>query len=67
MIRLHLPHAIVVRLHVRKINVVNLTPETVGSVGVKSVAYPGYMDEAMDVTRSAPQGAPYHADVIYWE
>ncbi len=31
--RLHLPHAIVVRLHVCKINVVTLTPETAGTVG----------------------------------
>ncbi len=33
--RLHLPHAIIVRLHVRKISVfIILTPETVGTVGV---------------------------------
>ncbi len=33
--RLHLPYAIVVRwLHVRKSNVVILTPETAGTVGV---------------------------------
>ncbi len=32
--RLHLPHAIVVRLHVRKINVVIPTPETAVTVGV---------------------------------
>ncbi len=32
--RLDLPHAIVVRLHVRKSNVVILTPETAGTVGV---------------------------------
>ncbi len=31
---LYLPHAIVVRLHVRKSNIVVLTPETVGTVGV---------------------------------
>ncbi len=31
--RLHLPHAIEVRLYVRKINVVILTPETPGTVG----------------------------------
>ncbi len=37
MTRLHLPHAIVVGLHVRKINVVVLTPETVGTVGVWAV------------------------------
>ncbi len=32
--RFHLPHAIVVRLHVRKSNVVILTPETAVTVGV---------------------------------
>ncbi len=32
--RLHLPHAILVRLHVSKSNVVILTPETVVTVGV---------------------------------
>ncbi len=32
--RLHLRHAIAVRFHVRKINAVILTPETVGTVGV---------------------------------
>ncbi len=32
--RLHLPHAIVVRLHVHKSNVVILTPETAVDVGV---------------------------------
>ncbi len=31
---LHLPHAIVVRLHVLKINVVILTPQTAVAVGV---------------------------------
>ncbi len=41
-----------------------LTQETVGSVCVKSVAYSGSMDEAMDVARSALQGVHYHADVI---
>ncbi len=38
--RLHLPHAIDVRLHVVRL-------------------------QAMDFARSAPQGAHYHADVIY--
>ncbi len=33
--RLHLPHAIVVRLYVRKINIVILTPETAGTVVFK--------------------------------
>ncbi len=32
--RLYMPHAIVVRLHVRKSNVVILTQETAGIVGV---------------------------------
>ncbi len=32
--RLHLPHAIEVGLHVRKSNVVILTPETAGTLGV---------------------------------
>ncbi len=30
----HLPHAILVRLHGHKINIVILTPETAGTVGV---------------------------------
>ncbi len=38
--RLNLPHAMVVRLHVRKSNVVILTPETALIVGVRAVAYP---------------------------
>ncbi len=37
--RLNMLHAIVVRLHVRKINVVILTPETAGTFGVGAVAY----------------------------
>ncbi len=32
--RLHRPHAIVIRLHVRKIDDAILTPETAGTVGV---------------------------------
>ncbi len=32
--RLHLPHTIELRLHVRKINVVILTPEMAGPLGV---------------------------------
>ncbi len=68
--RLHLPHAIVVGLHVRKSNVVILTPETADIVGVLSrslylSAGCSIQDEAMDVALSAPQGAHYHADVIY--
>ncbi len=35
-----LPHAIVVRLHERKVNVVILTPETASTVGVCAAAYP---------------------------
>ncbi len=34
--RLHLPHAILVRLHVRKNNIVILTPETAVTAGVSS-------------------------------
>ncbi len=37
---LHIPHAVLVRLHVRKINVVILTLETAFTVGVLAVAYP---------------------------
>ncbi len=37
--RFHLPHAIVVRLHVRKGDVVILTPETVVTVAALSVAH----------------------------
>ncbi len=32
--KVHVPHAIAGKLHVRKINVVILTPETAGTVGV---------------------------------
>ncbi len=32
--RLHLPHAVVMRFHVRKINFVIFTPETVGTTDV---------------------------------
>ncbi len=39
--RLHLSHTIVVKLHVRKANVVILTPEMTDTVGVWAVAYPG--------------------------
>ncbi len=48
---LHLPHAIVVRLHVRKSNVVILTPETAVILSISlslSVEY-SIQDEAMDV------------------
>ncbi len=67
--RLHLPLAIVVGLHVRKSNVVILKPEMavnrwcLSSSLSLSVGFSIY-DEAMDVARSAPQGAHYHADVI---
>ncbi len=46
----------------RKINTFILTPESCSlslSVGFS------IQDEAVDVARSAPQGAHYHADVIY--
>ncbi len=56
--RRHLPHAMLARLHIRKSNVVIITPEAHPlSVGFS------IQDEAMDVARSAPQGAHYHADV----
>ncbi len=61
------------RLHVRKSNVFILTPKTVVTVGVWAVAYHSrygfcIQDEAMDVARSAPQGAHYHVDDIYlWD
>ncbi len=53
-------HAIVVRLHVRKINVVILTPETAGTFlfeeqAIFSVGF-SMQDEGMDVARSAPRG-----------
>ncbi len=38
--RLHLPHAIVVRLYVSINNAVILTPKAAGTVGVHTVAYP---------------------------
>ncbi len=70
MTNLHLPHAIVARVHVRQSNVVILTPETVvnrlclsGSLSL-SVGF-SMQDEAMDVARSAPQGAHYNVDVIF--
>ncbi len=66
--RLHLPHAIVVRLRSRKSNVVILTPESAGTIDVCAVALSvgfSIQDEVMDVARSAPQGAHYHVDVIY--
>ncbi len=68
--RLHLPHAIVVRLHMRKIYVVVLIPETavnrwcLSSSLSMSVGF-SIQDEAVDVARSVPQGAHYHADAIY--
>ncbi len=63
--RLDLPHAIVVRLHVRKSNVVILTPETAVTGGSLSLSVGlSIQDGAMDVARSAPQGAHYHVDVI---
>ncbi len=68
--RLHLPRAIVVRLLVRKSNVVNLTPETGGqswclSCGLSLSVGFSIQDEAMDAARPTPQGAHYHVGVIY--
>ncbi len=68
--RLHLPHAFMVRLHVRKSNVAILIQETavkrwcLSSSLSLSVGF-SIQDEVVDVARSAPQGAHYHADVIY--
>ncbi len=67
---LHLPHAIVVKLNVCEINVVILTSETAAQQMRLSSSLSfsvGFFiqDEAMDVARSAPLGAHYHADVIY--
>ncbi len=64
MTRLHPPHAKVVKLHVRKINVAFLAPETADIVGVLSSSISlsvglAIQDEAMDVSR------PAYADVIY--
>ncbi len=63
--RPHLPHAIVVRLHVCKSNVVILTPETDILYSLTLSVGFSIQDEAMHVARSAPQGVHYHADVIY--
>ncbi len=64
--RLQQPHAIVVRLHIRKSNVVILTPETAGTVVSLSVSLGFYVqDEAMDIARSASKGAHYHQGAIY--
>ncbi len=70
--RLHLSHAIVVRLHVRKRNVVILTPETGVTVGVceqQPILFGRILQtmdfEAMDVAWSTPQLVHYHADSIY--
>ncbi len=63
--RLHLPCAIVMRLHVRKINAGNGGHgKCLGSSLSLSVGF-YIQDEAMDVARSAPQGAYYHAEAIY--
>ncbi len=68
--RLHLPHTIIVRLHVRKSNVVILIQETavkrwcLSSSLSLSVGF-SIQDQDIGVSRPAPQGAHYHADVIY--
>ncbi len=64
--RLHLPHAIVMRLDVHFINIAIPTLETMCLSNSLSLPV-GFsiQDEAMDVARFAPQGAHYHADVIY--
>ncbi len=57
-------HAIVVRLHVCKINVVILTQLVCLHRNLSLSVGFFIQDEAMDVVRSAPQEARYHADVI---
>ncbi len=64
--RLHLPHAIVVRLHVRKTDFVILTPKTVDLICCLNSSLS--LSEAFsiqDVAQSALQGAHCHADVVY--
>ncbi len=57
--RLHQPHAIVVKLHTHKIDVVILTLETADTVGVCAIAYLRWCGEAIGATQSAPQGTHY--------
>ncbi len=45
MTRLHLQRAIVARLYVRKVDVVNLTPETVGRICVGKIVHLGRTHE----------------------
>ncbi len=66
MTRLHLPYAIVMRLHERKSSVV-ITPEmavTVGGLNRNLSLSVGFsiQDEGMDVARFAPQGVNYHVE-----
>ncbi len=68
--RLNLSHAIVVRFHVSKINVVILKPETAISIGVFAVAQLYRKDFPPRVKSSMSpglrhRGAHYHVDVIY--
>ncbi len=63
--RPHLQHAIEVRLHMRKINVVILTPEQCLRSSLSLSVGFSIQDEAMDVVWSAPQGDHCHVDVIY--
>ncbi len=59
---LHLPFVLVVRLRLRKIDVVILTP---GWFLSSSLSF-SIQEEAKDVARSAPQEAHYyHVEVIY--
>ncbi len=66
---LPLPHAIVEKLHVRKLNDVIPTMETAGTVIFSAVVNIFnrilIQDETMDSGRFAPQGAHYHASIIY--
>ncbi len=49
-----------------KADVVILTLETEGTVGLSLAVGFSIQGEAIDVARSAPQGAHYHVDVINW-
>ncbi len=59
MIRLHLPHVF--------ITLIAQTADIVSALSSSLSLSAGFsiQDSAMDVTRSAPQGVYYHADVIY--
>ncbi len=59
--RLHLPNAVIVRLHECYTN--NHT-ETDGSVGVRVGVDPGQWDAVIYVAQPSPQEAHCHTDII---